>query len=193
MMKKKNKTVEKNDKAVSSYIEGKILIWELARLLKVDTESLYALENFWQEFYKKELKSKKRKEQKKLIFDPLILNIPNICFSRKDKDDEIKLGDEFAKQRIERGFDDTEIWELCDTVYAFLLPRLIRFKELGDYSLPNGVSAEEWEEYLGKMIIFLQNELFELPYDPNRDYDETDEIAKEGKKLLFEYFENLWS
>ena len=41
------------------------------------------------------------------------LNIPNVCFSIVDQlDKEDERQETFKKQRLERGFDDTEIWTL---------------------------------------------------------------------------------
>ena len=56
------------------------------------------------------------------------LNIPNICFSLTDKEDEREK--EFSKQRIERGFDDSETWSLRDTIALFIIPRLKRYQEI---------------------------------------------------------------
>ena len=46
------------------------------------------------------------------------LNIPNICFSLTEKDDERE--EKFIKQRIERGFDDSETWGLDHTIASFI-------------------------------------------------------------------------
>ena len=37
--------------------------------------------------------------------------------------------DKFTKQRLERGFDDSETWNLDLTIAKFVLPRLESFKE----------------------------------------------------------------
>lgn len=69
----------------------------------------------------------KMKNNKEKV-DIKYLGIPNICFSLTEKDD--SRDEEFSKQRIERGFDDSETWSLRDTIGNFILPRLIRFKEI---------------------------------------------------------------
>jgi hypothetical protein len=56
------------------------------------------------------------------------LGIPNICFSLTDKDDKREV--EFSKQRMERGFDDSETWSLRDTIGNFMIPRLERYEEI---------------------------------------------------------------
>lgn len=56
------------------------------------------------------------------------LDIPNICFSLTEKDDKREI--EFKKQRLERGFDDSETWSLRDTIANFIIPRLKRYEEI---------------------------------------------------------------
>ena len=56
------------------------------------------------------------------------LGIPNICFSLTKEDDEREV--DFAKDRIERGFDDSETWSLRDTISNFIIPRLERYEEI---------------------------------------------------------------
>jgi len=56
------------------------------------------------------------------------MQIPNICFSLTDVDDKREM--EFKKQRLERGFDDSETWSLRDTIANFIIPRLERYEEI---------------------------------------------------------------
>jgi hypothetical protein len=58
------------------------------------------------------------------------LGVPNICFSLTDKDDSREP--EFIKQRIERGFDDSETWSLLNTMASFIIPRLERYEEIAN-------------------------------------------------------------
>lgn len=53
------------------------------------------------------------------------LGVPNVCFSLTDEKN-------FKKQRIERGFDDSETWALDCTIANFIIPRLERYIELTD-------------------------------------------------------------
>lgn len=57
--------------------------------------------------------------------DPKYIGVPNICFSLTKPDD--KRESEYSKQRIERGFDNSELWSLRDTIGNFILPRLKAF------------------------------------------------------------------
>ncbi|WP_375580136.1 hypothetical protein ABWH96_03460 [Marivirga tractuosa] len=61
------------------------------------------------------------------------LNIPNICFSLTEKNNERE--EKFIKQRMERGFDDSETWGLDHTIASFIIPRLERYQELANERL----------------------------------------------------------
>lgn len=76
-----------------------------------------------------DIKMKKRITQKKLKnIDPKYIGVPNINFTlTTKKDNREKL---FQKQRIQRGFDDSETWSLRDTIANFIIPRLDVHEEL---------------------------------------------------------------
>lgn len=115
------------------------------------------------------------------------INVPNICFSLIDKDDDREI--EYSKQRIERGFDDSETWSLSDTICRFTLPRLQRFKECGN-STPLGLTEDEWNIMLDKMILALT--LISRNNGALIWCDEESEQIKEGLDLFREWFMGLW-
>lgn len=94
----------------------------------------------------------------------------------------------FLEQREKNGFDDTETWSLYSTIVSFTLPRLKHFREvLAGY--PAGMTQDEWEEILDKMIYS-----FQMIYD-----DKTLGITEEENKKLYDgldlfrdYFFSLW-
>jgi len=119
--------------------------------------------------------------------DPKYLNIPNICFSLTDIND--KREPEFIKQRLTRGFDDSETWSLRDTISNFILPRLIRFKEIAS-THPFDITEQEWLNTLEKMI-----KSFELISRDNGALILTEEetlIMEEGLDLFRKDFLTLW-
>ena len=72
------------------------------------------------------------------------LGVPNVCFSLTNKDDDRE--EKFSKQRIERGFDDSETWSLRDTIANFILPRLKAFNEI-TFSRPADLEdISEWND-----------------------------------------------
>ena len=117
--------------------------------------------------------------------DPKELKIPNICFSFDDgKREESK---KYKKQRIERGFDDTETYSLFLTIAKFTLPRLKRFKEVTD-SHPTDMTFEEWMIILDKIIESLE---IISKDDPFLKHEKEAKI-KEGIDLFGKYFTYLW-
>ena len=102
--------------------------------------------------------------------------------SRKEK---------FTKQRKERGWDDSELWNLDITIAKLVYPRLKRFKEIA-VGYPASLTNEKWDEILDKMI-----KAFELMATDDSEYytgiqDDGDNSIKEGLDLFREYFHNLW-
>ena len=119
--------------------------------------------------------------------DPKKLNIPNINFSLTNDDD--KREKEYSKQRIKRGFDDSELWSLRDTIGRFILPRLKQFKKVTT-SYPAGSTMKQWQDILEKIIIS-----FELLTRDNGSFILTDEELMqfdEGMNLFNDYFMDLW-
>lgn len=71
---------------------------------------------------------RKKKQQKVEKFDPKDCNVPNINFSLiGDNDDRYE---DFKKQRLERGFDESETWSLDYTIARFIAPRLRAFLDI---------------------------------------------------------------
>ena len=127
------------------------------------------------------------KKEKKV--DIKYLGIPNICFSVTEKKD--KREKKYIKQRINRGFDDSETWNLDGTIAEFIIPRLKVFKtKLHGY--PGDLTEESWNEIIDKMIL-----AFELNLSNKYDWDkrastENDAKIQEGLDLFAKYFRHLW-
>lgn len=103
--------------------------------------------------------------------------------------------EECVKQRMTRGFDDTELWNLDHTIVKFILPRLKEFKKLSKGSYPNEVGTEEkWQEILEKIIVGLE---YYLEKDRVMDITENEAngrmfVMEEAFQLLIKHFVNLW-
>lgn len=93
-----------------------------------------------------------------------------------------------AKQRKERGFDDSELYNLDVTFAKFMLPRIKAFREMV-YGHPSQISLEEWHLILDQIIDgleFIANlNHFLLPKDKK------DKLNK-SLDLLGKYFTDLW-
>jgi hypothetical protein len=57
----------------------------------------------------------------------------------------------FFYQRLTRGWDDSETWNLDYTVAKLMAPRIRRYKELA-MSHPSTLTEEEWDTILGKVL-----------------------------------------
>ena len=121
--------------------------------------------------------------------DILELNIPNVCFSIvKELDDDDKRLDEYKSQRLERGFDNTELWNLDLTLARFLIPRLKVFKEMTISYPAECESMDDWYEIIDKIIysmeMIVKNDILVDKWANQRIQD--------GCDLLGKYFRNLW-
>jgi hypothetical protein len=121
-------------------------------------------------------------KSKKIInkIDPIA--IPNVCFSvcRNNKDFSKKHLEQFRRQRVKRGFDETELWDLSWGLMEFLLPRLKAFKKMKRHGISpmdvydkfNGKNkdekaSKEWEKILDEIIWSIEQELF---WDKSEEY-----------------------
>lgn len=114
-----------------------------------------------------------------------VFGIKNVNFSMIDIDD--SRWDVFEKQRLNRGFDDSELWNLHITLAGFILPRLKAFKE-NICSSPTDMTIEEWKEILEKMIVAFEI----LAEDKEYSIEEEKKIGT-GLNLFVKYFRGLWN
>ena len=116
------------------------------------------------------------------------MGIPNICFSLIDKDD--KREERFSKQRIERGFDDSETWCLASAIAKFIVPRIERFREI-ECGVPSATDgSEDWKVVLEKI-----QTAFELVLKNDASWiwtNEEKEQFREGMYLFRDYYLDLW-
>lgn len=111
------------------------------------------------------------------------IDVPNICFSLTKEGD--KREAEFTRQRIERGFDDSETWSLSGTLANFLLPRLIRFNELDCF--------KREKKYRKDMKNFISLLELEIRDNGERDFTDEEEITiNKGLKAFKRIFFRLW-
>jgi len=109
-----------------------------------------------------------------------VKNVNTFSYSRHlSKKDKRRI--KYRIQRKERGFDDTELWNLDDTILRFTLPRLKVFRNYTT-SYPLGMTFEEWQNIIDKMIDGIEKYIV----------DSWDSEAQEGIDLFFKYFNHLW-
>ena len=107
------------------------------------------------------------------------------CSSEISADDERQPI--WAKQRAERGFDNTELWNLDVSIARFVLPRLKAFAE-DLHGYPADLTEETWKAELNKMIA-----AFELSTEVFSPTDEQSVAIEAGLDSFREHFHSLWS
>ena len=88
--------------------------------------------------------------------------------------------EKYRKQREERGFDDTELWNLNTTIARFMLPRFIEFRKQTQ-GYPPTLTEAEWDVVLQNIINSLKNYIEEKEND-----------CSTAMTLISKYFNNLW-
>jgi len=131
---------------------------------------------------------KYQKKMKKKA-DPKEIGIPNINFSidlTNEKDERNEL---FKQQRLERGFDDSELWNLDMTFVEFMLPRIKRFREV-HCGYPGRLTDKKWNKILDEIIKGF--ELYkEFAYDVSLSPEQGKQINK-AFKLFSQYIYDMW-
>lgn len=117
--------------------------------------------------------------------DPKELGIPNINFSIYTGNDP-KRNKKFKKQRIERGFDDSELWSLRDVYAKFMLPRLIEFRK----KVVNIIEVEE--TYLEDLDYVIDTFKIIIENDSILDLKTEKRITK-GLYLFSDMYLTLWT
>lgn len=113
--------------------------------------------------------------------------IPNVCFSVVNEEDD--RWNEYESQRLERGFDSSELWNLDGTIAKFVYPRL---KEFLNHTMdvkcyPDQMSYEEWIKILENMV-----KGFELLSSDRIKTEDEEVLEREALKLFGEHFFALW-
>lgn len=118
--------------------------------------------------------------------------IPNVCFSLIEPSD--SNWDEAKKDRMSKGYDNSELWNLDVTILKFTLPRLKDFREHTNAYPADFKTIEEWKEAIDKMIWWIEMYIDGTngPSPTDKKYKEHEAKMEECKNLFFKYFTALW-
>lgn len=163
------------------------------------------------------MRKKKIQTNETVWTDPLDCSIPNVCYSLIKDPDVVKAIKPktkklYKEQRLTRGFDDSEVWDLRTAASKFLLPRLRCLRE--SYTgHPAAITEKKWKENLDEIIWMLEetisddsnNALYHKYYDDDNNLragmsseDWMAEIEKLNRRvnhacyLLGKYFQDFW-
>lgn len=125
-----------------------------SRALKIKSE---APSDIIRHIIEKDLKKQtKKKSLNKLKIDIKQIGVPNICFSLSDSNDTNEY--QYTKQRILKGFDDTETWSLKGTIAQFIIPRLERYDEIvNEFSIRTPQAKKEVQYLLAAMKLIVRD------------------------------------
>lgn len=123
-----------------------------------------------------------------------VIQNKNICFSCANEVSDKERQKKYKEQRMTRGFDDTECWNLDITFSLFLIPRLKVFKELNDGYPARYHSIEEWNKILDEMIEGFELHSNKFNWDTSDSNEENGNMAKVKRaiRLFQENFFDLW-
>lgn len=99
---------------------------------------------------------------------------------------------EWSKQRKKLGFDDRELWSLDHTIAKFVLPRLIRFREV-ECGYPGNLTEKKWDKILDQMIYSMKAVCDEWKGKISLiDAQVEEKRINRGLCLFGKYFRGLW-
>lgn len=119
--------------------------------------------------------------------DPyMVCNRENINFTLIDPSDD--RWDDFHKQRMENGFDESETWSLDSTIAKFIYPRLKLFREIDAGYPAIFKNRDQWNDILDKMLFAFEK----LSSGENIFEDDINNKINEGLDLFRENYHRLW-
>lgn len=92
-----------------------------------------------------------------------------------------------TRQRKAWGFCDADLWNLFCGITKFILPRLIRFREMPRMGYPADLTEKRWNHILDQMIA-----AFKILDKEDFANKKERRIIERGLKLFAEWFELLW-
>ena len=76
-----------------------------------------------------------------------------------DLDGKDDRSSDWEKERKERGFDETELWSLGDTIAKFCIPRIKRMREIEiELHKPEDIDIESYDAIIEGLELFIRND-----------------------------------
>lgn len=94
------------------------------------------------------------------------------------------------KQIKDRGFSDTELWNLNYAIACFIYPRLKEFRKNAEHNgHPIDLTPKKWVKVLDDILFFFEAEITQCVSLADSDLER---VAK-GRQLFCDRFNNLWT
>lgn len=123
-----------------------------------------------------------------------LLGRENVNFSLVKPEEQDERAKIFKEQRMTRGFDDSETWNLDITIASFIVPRLKAFKEC-ENGFPSRLTENKWDKILDEMIegfeLAIKKDEWEYEEDLNTRNEKLTKVNK-ALKHFSKYFHDLW-
>ncbi len=123
-----------------------------------------------------------------------LLGRENVNFSLVEPEEQDERAKKFKEQRMTRGFDDSETWNLDITIAKFLVPRLKAFKECNN-GFPARLTKKKWNKIIDEMIegfeLYIKKDDWEFEQDLNERNEKNAKVDK-ALKLFSKHFYDLW-
>ena len=104
------------------------------------------------------------------------------------KDNSLKIND--IINRVFQGYTDSDVWNI-DNWFATLMPRMLQEYKRKTYYRPRGMSHEERDEILDRMIFCFSEMPRKTDNETNKQKAHREKMKKEGFALFCKYFEQL--
>lgn len=95
--------------------------------------------------------------------------IEDFYFWNKPLSHQVEKLANLKQQRIERGFDDTELWNLYYTIAKYTLPRLVEYRKVVNGYPSSFDNFEDWIDTIDKMIYAFDHIVNKEKYDDELD------------------------
>lgn len=93
----------------------------------------------------------------------------------------------YQQQIEERGWDDTQLWQLDKTIIRFALPRIKRLKEI-QHGFPGNLTENEWDDTIDAMVAEMELYLADESLDSSTFHS----LFGDKLPLFKQYFHQLW-
>lgn len=94
-------------------------------------------------------------------------------------------------QRLFRGWDDRETWDMEDALLKWFLPRAKRYRKIS-LSYPANYTQEQWDHVLGYLIYETEDVLDMFAHEDYLSMDDVEKLMERRKRLIKQIQKHLY-